>query len=262
MRIFDKKQWKKIISLDSHWPDWLCSECQKGYLHPVIDSSVIELKTESSVIKYLRHNEPGLDADNHYFYTAIKVECNNLKCSSESLLTGKRTCGERDYIDEYGRQNRDYIEFFEPIFFTIPPQVIAIPKVNDEDKKFHEGVKFLYQSFKIFFDDPSSAANKVRIFLEYLTPKTDEEDKRSLDKRLKDFLEEANPHILELLKASKWIGNDASHEGDITHEDVLESYEFIEYALSLMYPEDRDRSTLLHKAGNINTNKKPSSKIN
>lgn len=255
--LFDKKQWKKIIALDSHWPDWLCSECQKGYLLPVTEDSIKELKAESSVIKYLRHNEPGLDADNYYFYTAIKIECNNSKCSSESLLSGKRTYGEHDYNDEDGRPSRDYIEFFEPFFFTTPPQVIFIPEVDNEN--FNEGVKFLYQSFKIFFDDPSSAANKVRIFLEYLVPKTTDNSGK-LHGRLEKHLKEANPHTLELLMASKWIGNDASHEASITHEDILDAYELIEYALNLMYPEDR--STLLHKAANINTNRQSLSKIN
>ena len=79
---------------------------------------------------------------------------------SESLLSGVKT-KEEHYYEDYGTRREGYMDYFEPLFFTRPPQVIYIPK-DDLD----ESVKFLYQSFKIFFDDPSSAANKIRIFLD------------------------------------------------------------------------------------------------
>lgn len=254
MKIFDRNQWNKKIALFDDWPYWLCSECLKGHVYPEKKYTSDEdmLIAESSEIKYLRDNEPGLDSDNYYSHAVIKLKCNNIKCSSESLLTGKRTSEEYCYAGEDGYEN-GYIEYFEPIFYTIPPQVIAIPIVNNE------GIKFLYQSFKIFFDDPSSAANKIRLFLEYLFPKSDN-IQGNLHSRLENELKQPHPDIFELLMACKWIGNDASHEADITHEDVLDAYEFVENALILMFPEDR--SSIFQKAGSINASKKSSSKIN
>jgi len=257
MKIFDRDQWNEKIALAGDWPDWFCSECMKGSLYPVLKTNKEEkeLIAESAGIKYLRHNPPWLDSDNYYAHMVIKLECSNPKCSSESLLSGIKTNKEHRY-EEQGIPRESYIDYFEPMFFTIPPQVIYMPK-NDLD----ESVKFLYQSFKIFFEDPSSAANKIRIFLDQLFPKTTN-NSGPLHARLENELKQPHPDIFELFMACKWIGNDASHEGDIVHEDILDAYEFIEAALDLMYPRGENTSSLLHKAGNINTNKQSVSKIN
>jgi len=247
MRIFDREQWGKTICFDSDFPYWVCGECNKGSLH-----KKDKLIAESAEIKWLRRADegPGLDVDNYYAHMIIKLECNNPNCLSESLLSGVFTNEHRDYY--IGNHDQGYLAFFSPLFFTIPPQVIFIPEDTPNDQK-----EMIQQSFKIFFDDPNSAANKLRIFLEKLVPKTDD-NKGKLHSRLeKEFKDSSD--ILKLLLASKWIGNDASHEADITHEDILDSYEFIELALGKLYPEDH--SSTLNKAGTINTHKKSSSKI-
>jgi len=249
MIIFDREEWKRRICLNSSFPYWLCSECNKGSLQKK-DHFI----AESAEIKWLRRSSdgPGLDADNYYSHMTIKLECNNSKCLSESLLSGVKTC-EDGYYNNHGYQEELRIDFFSPLFFTIPPQVIFIPEDTPEEQK-----EIIQQSFKIFFDDPNSAANKIRIFLEKLVPKTSS-NKGKLHLRLEKEFKDSSPDILKLLMASKWIGNDASHEADITHEDILDSYEFIELALEKLYP--KDHSSILNKAGTINTHKKSSSKM-
>jgi len=252
MRIFDREQWKKTICFDSAFPYWVCNECNEGSLQ-----KKDQLIAEPAETKWLRTSDdgPGLDVDNYYAHMTIKLECSNPRCLSESLLSGVIT---NEYSDDY-YSNDDYnkrehiLDVFSPLFFTIPPQVIFIPEGTPEDQK-----EMIQQSFKVFFDDPNSSANKIRIFLEKLVPK-DVDNKGNLHQRLEKEFKDYRPDILNLLLASKWIGNDASHEADITHEDILDSYEFIELALGKLYPEDH--SSILSKAGSINTHKKSSSKI-
>jgi len=248
MRIFDREQWKKRIALNSGFPYWICNECNKGSLQ-----KKDKLIAEPAETKWLRTSDdgPGLDVDNYYAHMTIKLECGNPNCLSESLLSGVITNEYSDYYDDYKREH--ILDVFSPLFFTIPPQVIFIPEGTPDNQK-----EMIQQSFKIFFDDPNSAANKLRIFLEKLVPKTDD-NKGNLDQRLRKAFKDSNPDILNLLVACKWIGNDASHEANITHEDILDSYEFIELALEKLYPEDH--SSILSKAGSINTHKKSSSKI-
>lgn len=254
MIIFNRKQWPKKIKLYGDWPEWLCSECLKGYFYPEKDhlNKYKFLIGKSSERKYLNDHGPNAD-ENCYTYITIKLVCTNPICLSESLLSGKRSIVE-EYVDnDIDRFFHCPVVYLEPFFFTIPPQVITIP-----GDKLDDYVKFLYQSFKIFFDDPSSAANKIRIFLEYLAPVTTN-DSEKLHSRLERKLKQTYPEACELLIACKWIGNDASHQSNITHDDILDAYEFIERALLIIYPIELVNP--LSNARDINLNKKSLSKI-
>lgn len=127
MKIFDRDQWTKKIDLSNDWPDWLCSECLKGYIHPEkkYTSDKDMLIAESAEIKYLRDSEQGLDSDNYYSHAVIKLKCTNLKCSSESLLSGKRTCEEHHHT---GVSGWSYIEFFEPFFLRYHHKYLLFQK--------------------------------------------------------------------------------------------------------------------------------------
>lgn len=252
MKLFDREQWSARINLSDDWPEWLCSECFKGYYNPFKNENngISELIAESAFVKFLKNNEPGLDSDNYSAHNVIKLECTNPKCLSESLLISTKTnevCSTESTLL--------YDDILKPIFFTRPPQIFHIPS-NFKD----ESVKYLYQSFSSFFGDPSGAVNKTRIFLEYLVPKTSENEGK-LHHRLEKKFKNDHSHVYALLLACKWIGNDASHEGDIEHQDVLDTYEFIETALSIMFPEDENYNALLTKAKKINDAKKSLSKI-
>lgn len=48
------------------------------------------------------------------------------------------------------------------------------------------------------------------------------------------------PEVANALMAVKWIGNDGSHDGKLTVDDVLDGVDMLEHALNLLYGDQDD----------------------
>ncbi len=78
---------------------------------------------------------------------------------------------------------------------------------------------------------------------------------RPLHKRIERF-KIKNPEQAESLMAIKWIGNSGSHTStSLTKDDILDSFEILEYVTTKLYETDTKRITQLTKQ--INKKKKP-----
>src|ERR1035437_667301 len=86
--------------------------------------------------------------------------------------------------------------------------------------------------------DQGAAANRLRVALECLLdhvgiPRQEKNQKGDvwdlkLHSRIETF-EKAEANLGGQLMALKWLGNTASHEGNVTREDLLDALEILEH---------------------------------
>lgn len=125
----------------------------------------------------------------------------------------------------------------------------------------------LENSFSLFFCDPPSAANHVRMALEMLMTRMKIQQYRvqngkrrylSLHERIMSFPKKYHD-IQDLFMAVKWLGNAGSHSGTtVSADDVFDAYELMEKLLAEVFYEESKKLKALAKK--INENKGPSSK--
>ena len=155
-----------------------------------------------------------------------------------------------NYQDEY---IEDYNEVFYPLYFNPPLNIFQINEKCPEDIKNE-----IIDSFKLFWNDLPSCANKIRTSLEMLmnqqkVKKTfiqrGTRKNLSLHKRIEEF-KNTKPEIADFLLAIKWIGNSGSHVGKLEKVDVLDAYELLEHSLNKLF--DDKEAELKKKTIEIN----------
>jgi len=230
----------------------VCPECHDGKL--LINKENISLVGYDKQNKESQEHEAfepeWLKYGFHGFF-----ECNN--CNEKIVFAGKSSIDHR-----YINKDED-IEYYEELvieYIERPPYIIEI-----NDKIPEEIKQMLIDSFKLFWIDISSCANKIRIILELMMDlfKVQKyvKTKRTLlnlHNRLEIFSRNHPSLEPSIFKAIKWIGNYASHNERINKEDVLDSYALLEYALKEIY-NDKEKE-ILKIAKSINKTKKPRSK--
>lgn len=238
-------------------PDYSCPKCNIGLLRIKEGSFEEFAELDAKEIQNKHDLEP--DWIDYIFHCIF--ECNNHKCASKVVCTGR---GKVDFdidIDDYGNQSQEWYSYYQPLFFYPNLKLIAIPKDTPADIK-----KLLNQSFEFFFTSPSAAANLVRISIEviltdqevkkYTTNKKGERQKMTLDSRIKDHLPDKYQTIKEHFLAVKWLGNAGSHEDEeLTPNNTMDAYELVEYILLQVYAPPTDNLNTL--AQDINKSRGP-----
>jgi hypothetical protein len=99
------------------------------------------------------------------------------------------------------------------------------------------------KAFYLLWCDQDASANRIRSSLELLMTHfripqrikiKGKFRRRSLHSRLELF-KAKQPEIGGHLLALKWIGNDGSHVGGLTTEDVFDGFEILNYALDELF---------------------------
>ena len=191
-----------------------------------------------------------------YIYSCL-LECNNPKCKEIVSSLGEGSTGDLVH-DEEGKYS-SYEELFIPKFFS--PNL----KIFDYQNSIPGGVKDeLEKSFTLFFCDPPSAANHIRMALENLLThmkinKTVTKNRRrrnlSLHERIK-LLPKQHHGIKEIFMAVKWLGNAGSHSGNtVTSDQALDAYDLMENLLAEIFNDESNR--IKNLANKINVNKGP-----
>jgi hypothetical protein len=230
-----------------------CPQCHNGKL--------IINKENISLVDYVNNNKEAESYENfdidwlrfgfHGFFL-----CNN--CGEKIIFAGKSSPIIKS-IDE--DECPIWCEALEIEYIERPPYIIKLNKNIPKELK-----EILVDSFKLFWTDISSCANKIRICLEIIMDIFEVKKYRivknkrrilSLHERIGIFTKD-NKILEDILTSIKWIGNFASHNEKINKEDVLDGYTLLEYALSKIY-NDKEKE-ILNIAKSINKIKKPRSK--
>ena len=230
----DRKLLKLPFSPDSS-PDWICPTCSKGLLRIKENSFIHEEARHSREA----HDHPAWEPEwIRSVYTCLLI-CSNEKCREVVASSGTGSVDWDIIEDEYGQQDQVYSDFFIPKFFEPHLNIFPIPKDCPASV-----VALLNESFKLFFSSPSAAANNVRAAIEELLTElkikrfTTANGKRrfiSLHQRI-GLLPAKYAQFKDMILAIKWLGNAGSHgHGEVTADDVMDSYELIEHILQEIY---------------------------
>ena len=217
-------------------PQWICPTCYKGVLKIQTDSFKFE---ETRASKRAHHDEDWTPDWIRYVFSCMLV-CSNGNCKEVVSCSGKGFVGvDFNYYDEHGEVQLDWEDCFQPKYFFPHLKIFQYPANTPKDVAVE-----LEASFALFFCNPSSAANHVRIVLEHLL--TSLKVKRfktasgqrlfmNLHQRI-ELLPKKHEHLKDLLFAVKWLGNAGSHSTQsISMDDVMDAYEIMEEVLRDLY---------------------------
>lgn len=238
-------------------PQWTCPACGKGVLRLVKDTF---LKRETARSERA-HSSDWYPLNVEYIYSCL-LECSNVSCKDNVVSTGIGFV-DIDYVqDEEGDMIQVFADYFRPKFFQPHLKPFAFPKGTPVDV-----MDEIEQSFQLFFCNPPSASNHIRIALEnlltYLRVRRSEvkDGKKhylSLHRRI-ELVPRKHEHIKESFLAIKWLGNAGSHnDKPITLDDVMDAYEIMDEVLRELFANKRDKIKKLVKQ--INKKKGPKGK--
>jgi len=236
---------------------FICPICNNGRLDI--------LKNNVHLVEYNKHNKEAKEYEDfdydwlkYAFYGFLK--CNN--CDEKIIFSGKSDVNSRVNFFDFEENGPEYYNVLNIEYIERPPYIIEISsKVPQEIKDL------IIDSFKLFWLDINSCANKIRVCLEILMDlfeiqnyivKNKKRKKLSLHERIEIFTKN-DVSLKNILISIKWIGNYASHKETITKNDILDGYYLLEYALKKIF-DDKEKE-ILNIAKSINERKKPRSKI-
>lgn len=248
----DRKEW---ISPFNHLPSWLCGRCGTGRLSRRDADATKGTETRAS-----RANRSGIEHSpewmEHRFATLIA--CDNSACGEVVSVTGWREEFEDCMPDNSGDYWRERVR----IDSVLPaPMPISLPKnVPDRIRSPIE------RTAKLYWISSAAAGNSLRQAVERymdfkgvkataIKPNAQPGRKRrrlTLGERFQDF-EKRLKGDASLLSAIRWLGNVASHEGDLDRDHVLTAFEMLELVLEDQFVGHRNR--LAKKAQQIERTK-------
>tara|TARA_A100000171_G_scaffold51888_1_gene67835 strand:- start:52 stop:831 length:780 start_codon:yes stop_codon:yes gene_type:complete len=231
------RDWHRNLFNKKSKIEWPCPNCGNSTL--VLNADKFE-SNETAESKKARDDHDYWDYDwIRLIFNGI-LECQ--KCNETIVFNGYGNVEHRHFYDQVSDEySEELVETYSPTFFLPPLHVIKIPAncpemVRDE----------IIDSFKLFWFDLSSCANKIRTALEILlseqkvnkTALTKKGNRRrlKLHERIIEYKKE-NSEIADYLLAIKWIGNSGSHVGVLERSDILDAYEILEFSLNKIFDE-------------------------
>ena len=173
--------------------------------------------------------------------------CDNRYCNEPIMVCG-RTGHEQVWDQEEGQT---WDRYFMPVFFYPAPPIIRIPKECPEDIR-HQ----LKEAFSMYWFHLGGSANRLRngieLILTYLkVQRFARSTKRgrvrlALHNRILIFREK-HREFGDLMLAVKWLGNEGSHPGKMTKDDVLDGFEIIEHLLREVFEQTSSRIASLSR---------------
>ena len=234
--------------------DWVCPSCGKGILRIKADTFHQAEKHSSRDHSFVAWDPEWIQ----YVFSCMLV-CTNDQCKEVVSCSGVGHVKEQGYTERDGQFDFQYEDLFHPTYFTPHLKLINIPEGCPETVS-----KPLNESFAIFFSSPGAASNNVRITIEELLTDLNVrrfdmvQNKRqftSLHRRV-NLLPSKHADLKQMLLAIKWLGNAGSHgNGEISIDDVMDSYELMDHVLHEIYASKTKHLAALAKK--VNKNKGP-----
>ena len=233
--IFDRKIWKEKFT-KSNSPNWKCSTCDGSSLF--LQKTTLQVAETSASLGERKH--PAWDPEWIESRFIAIFQCNNPSCEDNYIVSGRGTVSENYYTDEFGQQEQEWVEYYQPQYFYPSPQVITIPEECPERVR-----DCIAKAGSLFLGDASSAGNKIRSAVEELLNDKDVDKERliksrkkkllNLHERIEKYGESRTDKVCDNLTALKWIGNSGSHDDKLSVDDILNAFEILESALSDVY---------------------------
>lgn len=254
--MFIREHWQPRSYTDKNKREYPCPKCKAGILKRV--SHNIQITKEGQDYSEYPNYPYGILHRFSGIWQCSDSSCGHICTVSGDVLKDVEGVGELptgEYIPEYYNEVR-------PKYFYPNLRMFELP-----DDLGKETTEHLDKSFANYFADLTSSANRLRSAVESLLNDIKAPAKRKTKKGMKQFetlhgrlehLRKSKPRIAELLLAIKVIGNEGSHLGKLSEDDLLDGYQIFAEVLDILFFK-RGAKTLA-TAKEINTRKKPRSK--
>jgi len=269
--MIDKNFLLKSFRLESP-PSWPCPNCTTGVLLPSL--GIPKSKDGEDSFRW------GYDAASHAelssyngdpFATGVFVgllKCNNKDCVESVAISGSLGLEQNDE-ESCRRGESSWIAFCIPNYFSPPLRIFQIPENCPRAIR-----NDILASFSLFWSDEAASANRLRSAIErFLTVlgidrlrrdksgKPKRHSRMNADERIR-LLEKQQPDLASWLMAIKWIGNEGSHGGELSRQDVIEGFEMLEHVLYEHYVQHlkkltKIRSRVISRRGKPPRKKQP-----
>jgi hypothetical protein len=227
--------WTKRHFTEKSNIEWPCPNCGSKSLEIVPEKFNSE---ETATSKRIRSESEDWEPDWIRLIFSGQLSCKN--CSETVYFTGKGSPEhsgyynyEEDYFDETWENT------YTPTFFQPAIHIFSIPERCSNELKTE-----ILNSFKLFWCDLASCANRIRVALEILmneqgVKKYEIKNAKRIPLTLHKRIELYNhPEIKDLLLAIKWIGNSGSHNHNLETIDIVEAYRLLEFSLNKLYNDE------------------------
>ncbi|MGG9972763.1 DUF4145 domain-containing protein [Ferruginibacter sp. SUN002] len=212
--------------------EWPCPNCNNKTLE-IVKTKFHEEETAASK-KYRKENE---DWEPEWIDLVFSGQ---LTCNDIIFFTGTGSPEHSGYYDyKADSYNEGWTNTFTPSFFQPSIPIFKIP-----DNCSKELTAEIRHSFKLFWCDLPSCANRIRVALEILmneqgVKKYEIKNGKRIPINLHKRIEQYNhPEIKDLLLAIKWIGNSGSHNGTLETIDIVEAFRLLEFSLNKLYNDE------------------------
>lgn len=253
--------WNKDLKL-FEIPKFQCPNCEIGLLIPK-EEKLINAFTKKSKDYY----DVIGDAECYEgFFMAISL-CNNPECEEIITIAGETKILEvgmetinPEPFEDYDEPHPIYKTSYTITYINPAIKFIKFPKNTPK-----EIIAIIEESFKLFWVDEDSCANKIRNSIEKLLDLQkvrksiiNRKQKRqllTLHGRIEEF-KKKKPEIIEYLFAIKWIGNQGSHNEKfkLSRKELIDAYRILELIIIDLY--DKSRNELDKLTKKINKEKK------
>ena len=220
--------------------EYKCSHCGSGHLH-FEQNSFCKAELKDSIDNY---DHPDWEPEwVELVFSGILI-CKN--CDEKYTVSGIGAL-EQDY-DHETALSPNYTPFYTPKYFNPPLDIFNIPENTPNQLK-----KIIKSAFSLAWADFPAAGNRLRAALEIIVNELVQETaaKRTLGNKINDIPDD-NSDIRDLMKAIKWLGNDATHEAKLLECDLAFAFNATELILKNQYPDTDKKTTILAHAKEIN----------
>jgi hypothetical protein len=239
---YKKKFYKKPLSFP-------CPSCINGHVtfkdeNIRIDSTVIERKTRNSFLSF--------NSGDVYRMAAVSF-CSLCEDPLSVIGTAKYYDNSSSPVSSDYLGGKKYLGF-TPLFFHPPLNIFP---VSDYCPK--EIQKTILLAFSHYWNDTSASANSIRTAVELILneqkiEKGDKENKLKLHARI-ELYKKKNKELGTRLMAVKWIGNEGSHEGILSADNILDGFEILYSVIHELYDLPNQNLRINELADKINENK-------
>lgn len=214
---------------------WECPTCNRGILKGKKGSFIYtESKTSLEA-----HKDGVWEAEWIEYIYSCQFVCTNPACEDTVVNVGTGSVDCEPTYDSHGEPDTlQYFDYFQPKYFLPHLNVFKIAENTPDDIKTS-----INESFKLFFANPSSSSNHLRIALEKLLDclkvkrfetKNGKRVPINLHRRI-DLLSIKYSNFKDLFFAIKWLGNTGSHSDKINMDDVMDAYDIFENVLDELF---------------------------
>jgi hypothetical protein len=140
-------------------PRWVCPTCGKGILKIKADTfNSVETSGSKKAHKHEEWDPQWIE----YVYSCLLV-CSNEACKDVVANSGEGSVDLDFDYDDNGQPVQNWFDLFRPKYFHPHLKLFSLPTGTPKDV-----VEEINQLFELFFCNPPSASNHIRIALENL----------------------------------------------------------------------------------------------